>query len=1561
MKEILYIFIFLILLVLQINAETIELTVGEAKTDDINIHDTNCYSISLTEAKSLTITLSINGYGDADLYASLSKDCPSKEEADYKSETYGDDVLNISKADLNGKDKVYISIYAFISSRYTLLAAFDGDTSTILDGVPQSGVVNFHETLSYDFTLSDPDNAKHLLITATSTEGFISVYISTNGKKANADNYDKKSVHQFSGEEIAIENTEDFWPSNGKFNIGVEGTSTGSSSFTLTAASNGTHIELINGSPVYGHVVAGGVQFYSYLISADSTENDCTLSVTMSLTNGDADLFMSTTTEFPSVDDHEYASLSFGNDNIDVANPKAAKYYIAVVGFSDARFSIVSSVSCTGDDDHPEMKYTSLIDGQPQSGTLNIAEYRYYKFKVNDISTSITITATKSYGDPDLYITTDINDGDVGVSNNIWHALATGPDAITIDPSDENYCSTCTYYIGVRSFQDTGYIITASLDNTIVALIDGTATSSNLKAESYNYFKFYVDKNDAEVDIITTPFGNGDPDLYVSTKDMYPNKTNHEWAGIRFNADSVTIPSTDPNFCSDCWYYISVYAFTDVTFTILASMDKSIELQEGVPQSGVVSRGEFKYYLYAGFQDDDTEEISITLTVNEGSASLYVGTKKYPELSDSDSYDYYSGWYEATKSFNIKKSDVKNCDNTCQFYIGVFGEQNATYALVGSAGTTSIALQDGNAQYGHVNENYWNYFYYSVHDDDIGKDLSIILTSISGDPDMYINFPNNTKDRPTDEDYDVKADDREGGSIDFTNIQAGTYHIGITGFVNSTYTLVAIIEDSEDKDPSIIVLNEGVPQSGAIHEFRGKYYVYHYGNEGEGDDASAISFVLSTTFGDPDIYVTYAETNDNNIYPSDEHNDWKSTKTTTDTITIASPSKGYYYIGISSFETSTYTLTVSSAATVTTLQDGKPLYIEQGESSYAYYSFNVRYITEDFTISVTPFTGDPDLYVSTTNHFPSQSNYTWSSNSFKDDAITISHSDANFKKGLYYIAVYAFRACTYTITVQQESAITLLPGISQEGSVAKHAMKYYRIHVTDDKPLEISITPLTGSCQLFMSKIKEPTITDYTWKSNSFNGGSIKVETDDENYCSGLLCFYMVGVYGLSASNYTISARSGDDASTALQNGIPYSDSVEEGKFKYYEYTLSADSDELDIIVTPTSGDPDVYVSIHGFPGLNAEDDSDPSSPAYSWASITFSDVDSVKIEDAKKATYYIGVQGYEAATYSITVSTKNGDDTSDTLLLDGVPQNGNLAEGAYKIYSFQIGTDVPKLTITLTPSSGDPDLYITDDGTEPTSINYQYASIEFGADLAIIHKPKKGLYRIRVDAFDDTEYSITASTASSNTVLIEGVPVNMILSEDNAYEYFEFEVNRIKTLSVTCTSWTGDPDIYVSTTNHRPNVTDFEYAARGLGSDSLTIPENEVKEGKYYISVYAEHNVTFSLLVTLDSNIMLVDGLPQSGLLAKEQSKYYTFKAGKGINQIIISSVPYYGSGYLYVATNDVIPDIHKTYETVYWSSTNTDATQTIVIKSGDENFVVIVLIILWFMVHQHVNMLSL
>lgn len=79
-------------------------------------------------------------------------------------------------------------------------------------------------------------------------------------------------------------------------------------------------------------------------------------------------------------------------------------------------------------------------------------------------------------GDPDIYISTRTHLP--GPNNYTWSSVHYGSDVVEINPVVDRYaCEYCVYYVAIYGATESTYTLTANLQSTIPALVDGVPTS----------------------------------------------------------------------------------------------------------------------------------------------------------------------------------------------------------------------------------------------------------------------------------------------------------------------------------------------------------------------------------------------------------------------------------------------------------------------------------------------------------------------------------------------------------------------------------------------------------------------------------------------------------------------------------------------------------------------------------------------------------------------------------------------------------------------------------------------------------------------------------------------------------------------------------------------------------------------------------------------------------------------------------------------------------------------------------------------------------------------------
>eukprot|EP00966_Prymnesium_polylepis_P215891 4998322-Prymnesium_polylepis.1 len=200
-----------------------------------------------------------------------------------------------------------------------------------------------------------------------------------------------------------------------------------------------------------------------------------------------------------------------------------------------------------------------------------------------------------------------------------------------------------------------------------------------------------------------------------------------------------------------------------------------------------------------------------------------------------------------------------------------------------------------------------------------------------------------------------------------------------------------------------------------------------------GTNVSTFTISATATTGDPDIYVS-----SDGVLPTDTHFSWHAAAAGEDMLTINVGDPGWclhctYLIGVSSTISTVYTISAATSTATLLLDDGVPV---ERSVRLGHAQFYRIYIPTggpvDVTVSLTPLSGDADIYASTTEHQPDESRATvatgWSSSNHGtgQDSIRALHTDPAMRscqrsgsQCVLYIGVYGRSSvtlrCAYTI------------------------------------------------------------------------------------------------------------------------------------------------------------------------------------------------------------------------------------------------------------------------------------------------------------------------------------------------------------------------------------------------------------------------------------------------------------------------------------------------------------------------------------------------------------------
>jgi hypothetical protein len=331
-----------------------------------------------------------------------------------------------------------------------------------------------------------------------------------------------------------------------------------------------------------------------------------------------------------------------------------------------------------------------------------------------------------------------------------------------------------------------------------------------------------------------------------------------------------------------------------------------------------------------------------------------------------------------------------------------------------------------------------------------------------------------------------------------------------------------------------------------------------------------------------------------------------------------------------------------------------------------------------------------------------------------------------------------------------------------------------------------------------------------------------------------------VGLFGFQLSTVQVlaemelvGAETIAGSASLILSGQPQSSSVAFQRGRLYKFITGSSRDDIDIKVTVSTGNVDVFVSTSQFrgresiPRINLETGAvDPNS--YVWSSTSSVSQEEVSIvhTDALfcyECVYYVLVYGVvdntgQDSQFSIVVSS----DSAPVTLTNGVPHIDNVRPEGYSYFQIAVVDPTAELSVAVVPLWGDPDVFIdSEPNTRPTQANTNdgWKLMRIGGDSVTIqtqdllahcdnsaggdHEGRPCHYYIGVNAYgQNCSFVITASLNSgwSNPQqLIPGVP-QLGRVNTSTYEYYQMSVLDGFDLSIVLNPLEdGDPDLYVS------------------------------------------------------------------------------------------------------------------------------------------------------------------
>lgn len=762
----------------------------------------------------------------------------------------------------------------------------------------------------------------------------------------------------------------------------------------------------------------------------------------------------------------------------------------------------------------------------------------------------------------------------------------------------------------------------------------------------------------------------------------------------------------------------------------------------------------------------------------------------------------FKTWYSEDTSqqtaLRISKSDDSYCTD-CIYLVGVTtddtlaqgsSEHAAHFALTAAVDGTTVLLQDRVPFRATISADDESNVYMIAVSADSSNDVYISLSCLSGDADLFVSMCSASKHFPTsstmcisnpDSDNYYKHALRSGSdaltiSTQDCRAQDDTstcrIYVAVDGWSDASYTIMASMHRDYQH---AIRLVAGLPQNGELGANEIQYYAFALPSRRTQED---VVVNLQSLSGDADMkisldggnpmesaqYVGYSVNSDRVVIrTSDEPFLINCNGTTTypwqPVCTLIIAVNAFAPQGVAS-----YSLVVSQASDVISLQSGVPYSDDATATEPDYYVFTVDR-EGPVQITMTGLTGSSKAYVSHITERPDSSN----NEAVVSSTSTESLSLCDTVPCIYYIAITGLDGvATYSILaeVHESEIITTLPnGQSVSGSVDRGAMAYYQVYPGGANSIHIGLTTVSGDVTMFVTEVSENDeilggvipvpqlktcdmsssivpmncVDSTTYDYHTMGGSTNELELS----VSSISNYFTVGVFGggSSTSQFSIYASSSTNRRIDLREGVAISGTVSKDQNNYYAFAVTEDlraiDRDLQITVTTLSGDSDLYVSF-----VNPT----PSNMNYTKKANSIFE-DRVTIEDvshraecssrlpAEPCIVFISVFGYKNSTYSILASYASSFRTP-TILSQGQPQSDFVKGSSYQYYSFSSHyehgyTSDQWVTISVESQQGDPDIYakiypteITNSTIAPSKTNKDYSAIAWHSDELDIPSP---------------------------------------------------------------------------------------------------------------------------------------------------------------------------------------------------------------------------------------------
>ena len=585
-----------------------------------------------------TLVLSIAAaYGFPTLFASNVTVQPSAATALYSASTFDGGAILIAPA---GAVTWYLTVSSDATSatNFTLVVSSYDPTVPLSTAIPLANAVSQASAVSggsyryYTFALNSP-SASQLSIAVTQSSSDVLVLVNLPGNTA----LPTLSAADISSLTAILQLVTFPVQSQGLVTIGVW--SAVSSSFTISAFTVGTLTiqPLPYGVAFPGFVGRGTSQYFSFNLDPSQLQVGVNLRLSLYSLSGDADLYCSQTTAYPSETNRRWISASSEPlDQIDifVSELVAGTVYCAVSGFSDSSFTFLASFNTPILLTPADVVFVQSAAGDSTAVFITV-EYS------SDTTSFVVVSVASQYGMTALYANGYPRAAVPSQQGSQWVSTVPQPlqalplviadvcNAGAIPDSDPKLCGiNLLVFSPVNSY----FRLAVEVSNGGAFLLPGQPFPGALQAGGLFVVQFSIPNNFVNVSLLVTLGGNADSASISVGRNSY-NRNSSLWTVTKTSDDPVLLWSidwTDPNLSPPGnergEYYAFITASINTSVTVLYTVSNGTgyngaptQLIAGEPQYGVLPRGgQVNFYTFQPPPTGWPYDIVISCTFTSG-------------------------------------------------------------------------------------------------------------------------------------------------------------------------------------------------------------------------------------------------------------------------------------------------------------------------------------------------------------------------------------------------------------------------------------------------------------------------------------------------------------------------------------------------------------------------------------------------------------------------------------------------------------------------------------------------------------------------------------------------------------------------------------------------------------------------------------------------------------------------------------------------------------------------------------------------------------------------------